>query len=131
MNRKELRKRARADAINESKLDDEREAKAERKLRRWNLATAIIGGALLLAIIAVVPFLAGQPLHNWWETIGKRILLVAMGLYGVFVYTVAHTIIFWYYLRGMRKIHKKYAPPGSKYRTGKGGRSRGCNSRSL
>src|SRR5215813_10923576 len=120
MNRKELKKRLRAAALEEARLDDQREEEVERTLRKWKYATVITGGALLLGIISVIPFLAGQPLHNKWEVIGKRILLITMCLNFTFVYTDGHTLIFCNYLRGMKRIHKKYAPPGSKYRTGKG-----------
>lgn len=121
MNRQELRRRVRADAINEAKLDNEQEAKIERTLRKWKRATAIAGGALLASVVAVIPFLAGQPLYRLWDAVGKKILLLAMALFLAFVYTSGHTFAFWYYLRGLKRIHKKYAPPGSKYRTGKKG----------
>src|SRR5690348_6143207 len=121
MNRKEVRNRTRAEALKEAKLDNEREVEVEQKLGRWKRATAIIGVALLVSTVGVVPFLSGQALHNWWDVVGKRLLLVAMGLFGVFIYIAGHTAIFWYDLRGLRRINKKYAPPGSKYRTGKKG----------
>jgi hypothetical protein len=120
MNRKELKKRVRAAALEEARLDDRIEVEVERTLRKWKYATVIAGGAMLAGIISVIPFLAGQPFHDKWEVIGKRILLITMCLNVPFVYTAGHTLVFWNYLRRMRKIHKKYAPPGSKYRAGKG-----------
>jgi hypothetical protein len=122
MNRKQLKAQLRAEAIEEARQAEESEARAERTLRRWKHATMLVGMLLVASIASLVPFLAGHSLHMHWEKIGKKVLLLSMGLYGAFVYTAGHTWIeYWYGLRELRKIHKKYAPPGSKYRTGPGG----------
>src|SRR5262245_58213443 len=117
MNRKELKKRLRAAALEEARLDDQREEEVERTLRKWKYATVITGGALLLGIISVIPFLAGQPLHNKWEVIGKRILLITMCLNFPFVYTAGHTLIFWNYFRGMKWIYNKLVKHVCKYQS--------------
>ena len=81
--------------------------------------TALSGAALAASIAAVVPFLYGYPLHDHWDAWGKKILLVTMCVFVVFIYAAATTYNFWSYLRGIREIHRKFAPPDSKYRTGK------------
>jgi hypothetical protein len=122
MNRKQLKAQLRAEAIEEARQDEESEARAERTFRSWKRATMFVGMLLVASMAALVPFLAGHSLHSHWEKTGKKILLLSMGLYGAFAYTAGHTWIeYWYGLRELRKIHKKYAPPGSKYRTGPGG----------
>jgi hypothetical protein len=117
MNREQLKAQLRAEAIEEARQDEENEARAERQLRNWKRATTLLGILLVASIVALVPFLAGHFLHSHWEKIGKKILLFSMGVDAAFVYTAGHTWVFWYGLRELRKIHKKYAPLGSKYRT--------------
>jgi hypothetical protein len=119
MNRKQLKAQLRAEAIEEARQDEESEIRAERTLRRWKRATTLLGILLMASVAALVPFLAGHSLYSHWEKIGKKVLLLSMGLLGAFAYTAGHTWIeYWYGLRELRKIHKKYAPLGSKYRTG-------------
>ena len=72
MNRRELKERLKAEAIEEARLDEQTEAQAEKTLQKWKCATAIWGTALLAVIVGVIPFLAGEPFHNRWETIGKK-----------------------------------------------------------
>jgi hypothetical protein len=112
-------------AIEEARQDEDSEIRAKQQLRNWKRSTTLLGILLLASVGALVPFLAGHALHSHWEKIGKKVLLLSMGLFGAFVYTAGHTWIYWYGLRELRKIHKKYAPPGSKYRTGAGGPDRG------
>ena len=119
MNCKELRAPVRKEALEEARLDEEQEARLERRLRKWRFATIVLGVALVTGIVAVVPFLAGHPLHARWESIGKRILAVTMGLFLAFTYVAGTCFTFWKYLRDIKEIHRKFAPPGSKYRTGK------------
>jgi hypothetical protein len=113
---KELEDRIRREALNEAREDEELEARIEESLRKWRLATILLGVGLAAGMVAVTPFLAGHPLHSRWDSVGKKILLVTMGLFLAFVYVAGTYLTFWKYLRDMKKIHKKFAPPFSKYR---------------
>jgi hypothetical protein len=55
---------------------------------------------------AVVPFLAGNPLHRYWETVGKYILLLSMGLLIPFGICVGWAWSAWVYVRDVRKIEQ-------------------------
>ena len=120
MKRKQLKAQLRAEAIEEAHRDEDSEIRAQRTFLRWRRATALLGVLSMASVVALALFLAGGPLHNHWEKIGKKVLVLSGVLFGSFIYTAAHTWIYWYGLRELRKIHKRYAPPGSKYRTGKG-----------
>ena len=119
MSLREARAQVRAQAIEEAMQDQEQEERLERRLRKWTRATVWLGAAFVANVIAVVPFLAGHPLHDRWDSAGKRILQLSMGLFLAFIYVGGTASTFWYYLRGIKKIHKRFAPPGSKYRTTK------------
>jgi len=106
----------------EAREDEEQAARIELRLRRWRRGTAYLGIGLAASIAAVVPFLSGYPLHDRWDVVGKKILLLTMCLLLVFIYAAGTTYNFWSYLRGIRAIHRKFAPPGSKYRTDQQGR---------
>ena len=119
MNRKQLKAQLRAEAIEEAQQDEESEIRAELTLRRWKRATTLLGILFVASVAVLVPFLAGHSLYSHWEKVGKRVLLFSMVLFNAFVYTAGHTWVYWHGLRELRQIHKKYAPPGSKYRTGR------------
>jgi hypothetical protein len=121
MNRKDVKARIRRKAVEEARQADEHEAAIELRLRKWRRGTVWLGGALLASIAAVVPFLYGYPLHNQWDPVGMIILLLAMGLIFPFLWTAGMTYGFWRYQRDIKAIHRKFALPGSKYRTGKSG----------
>lgn len=121
MNHKNAKARVRAEALEEAKQDEEQEARIELRLRKWKLGSILLGGTLIASIVAIVPFLAGHPLHNRWDSAGRRILQLSMGLFLAFMYVAGTALTFWYYLRETKKIHKRFAPPGSKYRMGKSG----------
>src|SRR5579863_2748194 len=121
MNYKEVKARIRQEAIEEARQDDDQEGQIELRLRKWKRGTMWLGGALLASIAAVVPFLYGYPLHNHLDAAGKKILLLAMGLISPFLWTAGITYTFWRYQRDIKAIHRKFAPPGSEYRTGKSG----------
>jgi hypothetical protein len=99
----------------EARQDEKQEARIEQRLRKWKRGTVILGLGLLASITAVVPFLYGYPLHDRWDALGKKILLLAMFLLVVFMYTAGITFTSWSYLRGIRKIHKRFVRPGSRY----------------
>jgi hypothetical protein len=96
--------------------DEEQEARIELRLRNWRRGTAILGLGLVVGIAAVFPFLHGNPLHDQWDTVGKKILLLTMCLFVAFMYTAGITYTIRTYLRGMKQVHRKFATPGSKFR---------------
>ncbi len=98
----------------EARQDEEQEKRIEQRLRKWKRGTTILGLGLVASIAAVVPFLRGYPLHDQWDALGKKVLLLTMLLFVVFVYTAGITYTLWGDLRGVKKIHRKFAPPGSK-----------------
>ena len=73
-----------------------------------------LGIALLGSVAAVVPFLYGYPLHNQWDSVGKKLLLLSMCLLPACVYAVGIAFSFWLYLRNIKKIHREFSPPDSK-----------------
>jgi hypothetical protein len=64
---------------------------------------------------ALVPFLYGYPLHDQWDSFGKKLLLLTMCLFVMFMYAAGITYTLWSELRGIRKVQRKFAPPGGKY----------------
>jgi hypothetical protein len=87
--------------------------------RRRDLATAVNAGkklqklwtkraifatvAFCLSCASVVPFLDGFPLHAYWETVGKYLVLISMGLLVPFVILVGIAIQIWFNVRSMEK----------------------------
>lgn len=88
----------------EAKEDAEECAEIASELAKWRRRTVWLGVSLLFAVGAVIPFLARFPLHNAWDSIGKKLLLVAMCLWIAFTWTAATTYNFWRYLREYKKI---------------------------
>ncbi|WP_109488000.1 hypothetical protein [Occallatibacter savannae] len=112
------RKQVREDAIEESRMNEEAEARAAAKLKKFYIAAVVSGVLLILTIVTIVPFLAGHSLHSRWEDIGRYLVMLAMGLLPVFMFSAALSFGLWRYSRGLRAIHRKYAPPLNKHRTG-------------
>jgi hypothetical protein len=73
----------------------------KQKKRAWIASVSFLGSCL-----AVSPFLAGNPLHNYWETIGKYILLLCMVLLIPFVVCVGWAWSAWVYVRDVGKLGK-------------------------
>jgi hypothetical protein len=116
MDRKAAKARIRQEWQEEVRESEEQERQIERQLRKWVLATALLGAAFTATCAGLVPFLAGHSLHQQWDTIGKNLLLLAMAFYFSFVLVTTNCLIQWNYLRSIRKIHAKYAPPKIKYK---------------
>ncbi len=116
MDSKERKARLRAEAADEARQDAEREGQLEQRLRSWKRRTFWLGIALALSIGTIVPFFEGQPLHQYAGSTTKVLVYLAMLLLAVFMYSAGTTYVCWNYLREIRKVHKKYAPPGSHYR---------------
>jgi hypothetical protein len=117
----DIKARLRAEAAEEAWQADEQEARIGLRLRKWKLGTAWVGIALAASIISVVPFSKGYPLHEHAESVGKFLVYLSMILLTAFVWAGATTYNFWRYLRDTKETHRKFAPPGSKYRAGKSG----------
>jgi hypothetical protein len=81
-----------------------KERQIEAELRKWKLGTALLGIAFAAACAGVVPFLAGYSLHEHWDPIGKKILLLAMGLFLPFVFVTTMYLIQWNYLRSIKRL---------------------------
>ncbi len=94
----------------------EYEGTLERQLKKWKRATLILGVALAVSIVAVIPFLKGHMLHAYWNSFGKPILVTGMGLLIPVFYVGMTTYNLWWYLRAVRKTNRKYPPPESRYR---------------
>jgi len=101
-------------AADERRQAQELEADIEQRLRKWKRGTVWLGIALASSIVGVVPFLYGYPLHDYWDAIGKKILVLSMCLLSLFMYSVGTTYNFWSYLRTTKNIHRKFAPPDSR-----------------
>jgi hypothetical protein len=67
-------------------LNEELPSIADKKkyARLWRKRTLYSGVALFLSSASVYPFLAGHSLHGYWESIGKYLVLLSMGLLPVF-----------------------------------------------
>jgi len=70
----------------------------------------VLGSAFAVGVASVVPFLAGFPLHDRWDVVGKNILALTMALFLAFIWTAGTCSTFWYYLRLIKKNHRKFAP---------------------
>lgn len=101
-------------SMEELSQDQAVEARIEQRLRKWKRGTVWLGIALTSSIAAVVPFLYGYPLHDYWDALGKKILMLSMCLLPLFLYSTGTTYVFWSYLRDIKNIHQKFAPPSSK-----------------
>ena len=111
MSLKDAKEHIREEAAEESRRDEEQQARIEQRLRKWKIGTVCLGIALLASVGAVVPFLYGNPLHDQWDAIGKKILLLSMCFLAVFMYVATTTYNLWSYLRAMKHVHQTFAPP--------------------
>lgn len=56
------------------------------RLSLWRRRGLYSTVALILSCACVYPFLEGHPLHSHWESFGKYLLFLPMGLLLVFLY---------------------------------------------
>ncbi len=112
------RARIRAEATEEARQDAEQEIQLQRRLRNWKRRMMWLGIALAFCIGAIAPFSEGQPLHQHAGSLTKLFVYLAMCLLAALMYAAGTSYVVWNYLRDIRKIHKKFAPPGSKCRAG-------------
>lgn len=77
---------------------------ARKLLNLWKKRSLYASGAFLLSCASVSPFLYGHPLHSYWESFGKYLVLLSMALLIPFVICVGIAINSWTYLRNLGKI---------------------------
>jgi len=92
----------------EKRKPSEEEIRIEGRLHKWKRGTIWLGVALLASIVATVPYGYGHPLHDKWDAVGKKILVLSMGLFLAFIYSAATTYNFWWGLRQLKKIGRNY-----------------------
>jgi hypothetical protein len=76
---------------------------ANERINRWKKRSVYAGIAFFLNCASVGPFLYGHSLHVYWESFGKYLVLLAMGLLVVFVYCAALWYSAWMALRDVTK----------------------------
>jgi len=89
--------RRKLEAAAEKEQDKETELQIEQCLQKWKRRAIWLGIALLGTVAAVVPFLYGYPLHNQWDAVGKKLLLLSMCLLPACIFRVGITFNFWLY----------------------------------
>jgi len=75
-------------------------------LRRRSRNALYATVAFVLSCFTVMLFLAGFPLHSYWESLGRFFLLLTMGLLPVFLYYVSSLWSAWAYRRDIEKEFK-------------------------
>jgi hypothetical protein len=76
---------------------------ANERINLWKNRSVYSGIAFFLSCASVAPFLYGHSLHVYWESLGKYLVLLAMGLLVVFVYCAAFWYNAWMALRDVTK----------------------------
>ena len=76
---------------------------AEEYLRLWKRRAFYATTAFFLSCGAVSVFLEGHPLHAYWESFGKYLVLLSMALLIPFVICVGIAINSWFFLRALKK----------------------------
>jgi hypothetical protein len=80
------------------------EAHIDKVLARQKKWAIIATAAFIASCTAVGPFLAGNPLHRYWDTLGIFFLFVAMVLLVPFAISLGWAINFFFYARDAKKI---------------------------
>ena len=93
--------------LNEEEMVEIRRQAGER-IGLWRKRALYSTVALLLNCAFVYPFLEGHPLHKYWESFGKYLILVSMGLLVVFVFC---TGLFWSAWQALRDVEKGQISP--------------------
>jgi hypothetical protein len=85
--------------------DDLAEAKlnARERLQLWRTRAIYSLVALLLSCASVIPFLYGHSLHRYWESLGKYLVLLSMGLLVVAVHCTGLFCGAWIAARDLEK----------------------------
>jgi hypothetical protein len=91
------------DDLTDAELNDVKQSARER-LRIWKSRFLKTGVMFLLSCASVYPFLYGHSLHSHWESFGKYLVLLSMGLLLPFVYCGGITWVAGIYIRDLEKI---------------------------
>jgi hypothetical protein len=76
---------------------------ANERIGLWKKRSIYSGTVFFLSCASVAPFLYGHPLHAYWNSFGKYLVLLAMGLLVVFVYCAGLWYSAWMALRDVTK----------------------------
>jgi Na+/melibiose symporter-like transporter len=76
---------------------------AEQRLRLSAKRLIVSGLAFFLSCAAIIPFLYGHSLHEYWGTFGMYLLFLSLALLFPFVMCVAMTFTAWIFLRNWQK----------------------------
>ncbi|MES2220947.1 MAG: hypothetical protein V4587_08285 [Acidobacteriota bacterium] len=76
---------------------------AEEYLSLWKKRALYSTSAFFLSCAAVSLFLYGHPLHAYWNSFGKYLLLLSMALLIPFVCCVGIAFSAWSFLRNLKK----------------------------
>jgi hypothetical protein len=80
-------------------------AVALRHHARWAI---LAGVAFVVTTALVIPFLHGNPLQDHWNSVGKHLLLLWMGFFGVVVFEAGFIWVLWSSKRDFDKIEKTH-----------------------
>jgi hypothetical protein len=94
--------------MSETPLSDEELAavrqNARERLGFWRKRALGSAGASFISCLLVYLFLDGSPLHPYWESFGKYLMLVSMALFLVLVYCAA---LLWGAWRALRDLEEE------------------------
>ena len=90
------------DPLSEDELVATRQ-EAREVLRLWRMRAIYSTAAFVLSCASVTPFLYGHSLHAYWESLGKYLVLLSMGLLIPFGICTGIAINSWLYLRDVMK----------------------------
>lgn len=76
---------------------------ARSMLQLWKRRAVYSTTAFLLSCASVTPLLYGYPLHAHWDSFGKYLVLLSMGLLLPFVVCVGIAISSWMHVREMER----------------------------
>jgi hypothetical protein len=76
---------------------------AAEQIAVWRRRSLYSTAALVLTCAFIYPFLAGHPLHGYWESFGKYLIFVAMAFLIVFVLCTGLFYSAWQALRDVEK----------------------------
>jgi hypothetical protein len=92
------------EALKDEQRDRTQEVSVAEGLHVWRRRMIWFGVALAANGACIVPFLFGYPLHEHFQSVGKPLLVLAGCLLSAFMFSVAITLNFWWYLRDLKNI---------------------------
>ena len=73
-------------------------------LQLWKMRAVYSTVAFFLSCASVTPFLYGYPLHAYWNSFGKYLVLLSMGLLLPFGICTGIAISSWMHVRDLQKL---------------------------